>query len=398
MGFFKKLSRLITREYESVRVLKEGIDNYHSRAYAERSKAARIFEDLAKRIDTMSQDEFDAFRKLIPMLVITDRAAISSVIISGGLTSKQHETISSAAEAKSHLLYSAGFCNFAIQNYGNAMDLLQKALEIRPKPKLYNFREVKSDIEHWKIHVTENRVRRESVHAPSVVSKDQIEGEADEIVSFRDAEFFGITYLWLAKTLLYSRRRKTPEDFKKIMECLDAAGWYLERTRHYDFNLMLRGASWYDKGMCNYYQNRFTDAVSNFNQALPVYERGKSLYKSLELGFADCLLYRGECKLRLGDQKAATLDLEKALELSIALNQRDNIERAQRLLGRSTRARRRSGLTRGQIIDLGMLLKERPDLAPGDKTIAVVECPKCGFLNPLQSPRCLRCGQPTKIR
>jgi tetratricopeptide (TPR) repeat protein len=358
---FGKLPKFRIRDYDSVRMLREGISSHFSR----RLDAADTLESLAERVDKMSEDEFEVFRKEIPNLVMTNRACISGIVISGGLTSEQHAMIKSRAEVKSHLLYSAGYCRHSIRDYGKAQSLLMQALNLRPKPKTYNFREVKSDPSNLGVEVTGKQVKLESVHVFPIVSRDQIEGEADEVVSFRDAEFFGTTYLWLAKAFLYGQGQKTAEDFTNTEKCLDAAHWYLEKTRHFDLNIILRGVCCYDKGMCSYYQAKFKEAIPCFDQALFIYERAKS-FSNLELGIADCLLYRGECKLRLGNQEAAVTDLKKALDLSSRINQRDNVQRALSLLrrgdeiaGKETLLRRRVAdlgggkLTRGQIVDLG---------------------------------------------
>jgi len=350
-------------------MLREGINSHLSR----RLDAADILESLAGRVDEMSEDEFEVFRKEIPNLVMTNRACISGVVISGGLTSEQHAMIRSRAEAKSYLLYSAGYCRHSIRDYGKARSLLMQALNFRQKPKTYNFREVKSDPSSLRVEVTEKQVKLESVHVFPIVKRDQIEGEADEVVSFRDAEFFGTAYLWLAKTFLYGQRQKTPEDFTNTEKCLDAAIWYLDKTRHFDLNIILRSVCWYDKGMCSYYQAKFKEAVPCFDQALFIYERARS-FSNLELGIADCLLYRGECKLRLGNQEAAVTDLQKALDLSSRINQRDNVQRALSLLRRRDEIAGKETLSRRRVADLGEAKFTRRQIVGLGKGI----CPMCG--------------------
>jgi tetratricopeptide (TPR) repeat protein len=400
MAFLKRISGLRLRQYRSEQMLKEGINHYMSGDF---SRASNMFEKLCEQIDGLPGQEFEVLRKELPMLLMADRGRLTSVAISGGLTGKQFESLKERGDVKSHLLYSAGFCQFSQKpsNCQKAIDLLKRSLNLRQKPKIYAFREVKSDISDLRVDVTDNVFKCESFHFSSFVSKDEIRGEVDEVASFRDAEFFGITYLVLAKALLYGH-----VDLEKASSCLDAALWYLEKTRHFDLNIILRGVCWFDKGTCNYYQKKFKEAMPFYDQALQVYERAKT-FSNFELAVADCLLNRGECRLRLGDQEAATKDLERALDLSIKINQRDNVQRARTLLtnvehfgGRSTASSRsgHAGLTRGQIIDLGRLLKENPNLASGGKYIAVIQCPKCGMLNPLKLDHCTRCKEPLPKR
>jgi tetratricopeptide (TPR) repeat protein len=330
MSFLKKFSDWRSEKHRSVQMLRSGINDYAGPNIV-RKNAADTFESLAELVDKLPEKEFGALRKEIPQLVILDRGRLTSIVISGGLTSKQFESIVSRAEVKSHLLYSAGFCRTTQlpADFIRAIQLLETALRVRPKPKTYVLREVQPDIKALSVKVIDKPVNFQSFHVASIVSEGYTNEVADEVTSFRDTEFFGLTYLGLGRALLQSRG-----DLEKSLKCYDAAIWYLEKTRHFDLNILLRAACWFDKGMCNYYLSRFHEAIECYNLAQPMYESGKSRFPvpGLSLGFADCLLYKGECELRLGMHEEARENLERALETSAAIRQQDNVLRVRRLL------------------------------------------------------------------
>jgi len=325
MSFFKKISSALSK-YDSRQVLRVAVKNYLG-SYEALERAAYSFEDLSGIVDQLSEKEFEALRKEIPSLMMVDRSRLASFVIGGGLTAKQFESVRSRAEVRSQLLYSAGFCRNTQKppNYAKGVELLRAALKVRPKPRMYALREVQPDVEDLSVIVTDRIVTVESRHLPMFVSENQVESTANEVVSFRDAEFFGMAYMGLAKALTYSRVE--PEEAN---HACDVAIYYLEKTRHFDLNILLRGICWFDKGMSNYYVGRVKEALDCYTQAYPFYESVASKIPSqgMKLGVADCLLYKGECELLMGMRKEAKVDLELALNLSVEIGQRDNQARA----------------------------------------------------------------------
>jgi len=273
MGLWKKLSRTFVR-YDSLELL-EAAMNFYMGSYDALERASHAFEDLAERVDQFSEKEFEALKKRIPSLMMMDRGRATGVLIGGGLTEKQFESILSRAEVKSQLFYSAGFCRNTQKppNYAKAAELLRKALSVRPKPRMYTLREVQADIKSLKVDVTDRIVTVESRHLPVFASENQVGSTADEVVSFRDVEFFGLSYLGLAKALVYGKM-----DLEEGSRACDVAAFYLEKTRHFDLNILVRGSCWFDKAMGNYYSGRWMEALEFYSTPrTPILENARFL-------------------------------------------------------------------------------------------------------------------------
>ena len=212
----------------------------------------------------------------------------------------------------------------------------------------------------------------------------------------KDSQILAFLYARLGRCLSPSHNKHGMAD-----EAFKICFWFLEKLgSKANLNLIatihsMIGESLFERG-----DNE--GAIANF-------EKANSIWQAInnQFGLAKSLIYLGESHLRLGKPEIAYDLLRQALDVSKRLGRQDFIHRIEELLPnapaqRSTDSHKGSKglsrapqapLTRGQIIDLGKLLTEAPELAPGDK-IAVVECPKCGFLNPLKFRNCVRCKEP----
>jgi len=244
------------------------------------------------------------------------------------------KAINKMLDSCSHLHLMAGRCAFELRDYQKAIEHFTRAIVSRPDAAYLAEENGKA---------TTVRFQHAEGLLPTKVGglvdlsnirffDEQFMGQMYNRVRLKnDAAFFATCYQWLGKSYMMG-----PRLFHNAIQAYQAAIGCLEKLDPTERTPELSlGPSLFDSGMCHYFLRGYADAIPFYEQALRIYsgqERGQTRPDNYRIGIADCLLYLGDCYLRIGNQVAALENLRKSATLSQELNLQDNLQRATELI------------------------------------------------------------------